>query len=566
MPDHPFSEWTLERYEREFARRHRLHDVIDFWAERKPDAVAIIFHDEGCEETWRSLKLLSEAVARELLAAGFRKGDFLACSLPFTRQHVALELACFRIGAIHVPLDLRLSAMDVVRALEQLRPRAYVYDPASFGPSLQDFSAQIQVHCPWLPHLLETGPEGCLLDVARNRRSWAPASVYPAQALAETLQKASRAVSEYDGAQVIFTTGSTGPPKPALLTHRSITAQNMSLGAGFRFGENTRILVNLPPSHVGGQAEILLTALFWGGIPVVLKSFDPRRSLEAVEKHRVNLLGQIPAMFYLEWRLPGYSQFDLSNLELVVYGGQSAPLSFVQQMAQMAPRVATGLGLTEASGFCTYTRPGATAEEVSQSLGYATPAYPFTIRAPMREDGLAGEELPEGETGHICFRGPQTFAGYVGDPEATRKTISRDGFLYTGDLGYQRDGQLYLRGRAKWVIKVAGYQVFPADVEQHFSRLTGKVACCAAVGVEHKLFGEAIVLFVERRPGVELAVEELRQHARSMTRYMRPLHYVFLEPGQMPLNRAGKIDYVRLSEQARQLIKELRRAHHWDPS
>jgi acyl-CoA synthetase (AMP-forming)/AMP-acid ligase II len=151
----------------------------------------------------------------------------------------------------------------------------------------------------------------------------------------------------------------------------------------------------------------------------------------------------------------------------------------------------------------------------------------------------------------VCFQGPQTFLGYVNEPEATARTISRDGFLYTGDMGFRDEQGLHFSGRAKWIIKPAGHQVFPGDVENHFCRLEDKVAACAAVGVEHPLLAEAIVAFVEKKPGVELTPAELRGHAKGMASYMRPLHYVILEPGAMPLNRAAKSDYLRLSQMAR---------------
>ena len=144
------------------------------------------------------------------------------------------------------------------------------------------------------------------------------------------------------------------------------------------------------------------------------------------------------------------------------------------------------------------------------------PIYPCTIRQPMREDGYAGEELPAGEIGHVCFRGPQTFLGYVNDPEATAKAISRDGFLYTGDLGFKDAAGLHLTGREKWVIKSMGYQIFPGDVEAHICGLTEKVANCVVVGVAHAVVSEAVVAVVEKRPGVELSRQELDRHARAL--------------------------------------------------
>lgn len=514
--DHPaLPRLTLDAYARDFAGRHRLHDVVDYWAERKPDSPVVIQFDQKRTLSWSELSAASRRAARRLRSIGFVPGDFLATSLPFTVEHIILEYACFRLGVVLTPLDLRLR-------------------PAEVEACLKAVGAKLHVTPESLPDIMQ-GEERDFADHADPDA----------------------------GALAIFTTGSTGSPKSALLSHRNITVQNMCLGGAFGFREDIRVLVNLPPSHVGGQTEALMTTLFYGGTAVVLSAFDPVRSLDAIRECRVQLIGQIPAMFQLEWRRPEYAAADLSSLEIVLYGGQQAPVPMLEKMAAMAPRLATGLGLTECAGFCTYTPPGVPPELLAASLGFDMPAYPMTIRREMREDGSAGEELPEGEVGHVCFRGPQTFLGYVNDPDATRRAISSDGWLYTGDLGARGPEGLRLAGRAKWVIKPAGYQVFPGDVERHILQLP-QVGACGVVGAEHKTLSEAVVAFVEMKPGATITVQELRRHARGIASYMRPLHYVILEPGQLPLNRSVKTDYVRLAEMARAEVARLRDAGRWD--
>jgi len=554
---------TLADYDGRFAGRHRLHDVIAYWAGRKPEEAAIVHHDRGVTDTWKGLDEASTALAAELLRLGLRKGDFLAASLPFTPEHILLEYACFKVGVIHAPLDLRLSPEEVLRSVDQVRAAGYAFLGKTRAADFRELGRAVQGRCPSVRLLLQFSAEEETIEGAEPFAALARRMAEIGPEARRAVAEASAQVGEDDGAQVIFTTGSTGTPKPALLTHRSITVQNMCLGAAF-FGEGRRVLVNLPPSHVGGQAELLMTTLFTGGTAVVLQVFDAAKSIEAIEKYRVQLIGQIPAMFQLEWRLGSYGSYDLSSLETVVYGGQAAPLSMLEKMRTMAPEIATGLGLTEASGFCTYTPLTGDVESVARSLGGDMPVYRMSIRRPMKEDGSAGEELPDGETGHVCFQGPQTFSGYVNDPEATRRTVSTDGVLYTGDLGYRDADGLHLAGRSRWVMKPRGYQVFPGQVEEHFLKLTSQVAACGVVGVEHALFTEGIVAFVEKKPEAELTVAELKRHARSLTAYMRPQHYVVLEPGTLPLNRVAKTDYVRLAEMARQEVERLRTAGMWD--
>jgi fatty-acyl-CoA synthase len=242
------------------------------------------------------------------------------------------------------------------------------------------------------------------------------------------------------------------------------------------------------------------------------------------------------------------------------------PRAFLDRLRAMAPAIGTGLGLTETSGFCTYTAPGATTEELARGIGWDMPACPISIREPMREDGTAGGLRPEGEVGEICFTGPQVFLGYLGDPAATARAISSEGVLYTGDLGaYTREGGLRLAGRAKLVLKPKGYQVFPGDVEDHIvGALAGRVAAVACVGAEHAVYSEGIVAFVEVAPGATVTGAEVRRACEAIASYARPGHVEVLPPGGIPLNRVAKTDYLTLRERAAEIVAGLRAEGGWD--
>ncbi|MGA3068981.1 MAG: class I adenylate-forming enzyme family protein [Terracidiphilus sp.] len=565
-------QFTRDDYEEVFADRHLLQGVLAKWTKDKPDAPAILSADGNRAVTWRDFDRVTTALAKELLRLGFAKGDFLVTLLPLSVDHVLLEYGCFKIGVIVAPLDLRLSSAEVIRALEILRPRGFAGLGLNAPFDFRELWRAVQTHCEWIQHLIAVDSNeaipGARSFASIAEPAWravtgaSPGTAPESAALAGLAS----AVTEDDAALVIFTTGSTGSPKPALLSHRNITVQNMCIcGAFFGGDRGSRTLVNLPPSHVGGQTELLMSTFFGGGTAVLLEVFDAGRSLRAVTRHRVEILGQIPAMFNLEWMLKDYDRHDLSSLKFAAYGGHAVSRPFVDRLAAMAPVIGTGLGLTEAAGFCTYIQANAADREtILAGLGQDMPIYPCSIRQPMRADGDAGDELPSGEIGHVCFRGPQTFLGYFNDPRATAQAISRDGFLYTGDLGSKDAAGLHLTGREKWVIKSFGYQIFPGDVERHICRLAGKVANCVVVGVAHAVISEAVVAVVEKKPEVELNRNELDRHARSLPSYMRPRHWIILEPGQMPLNRVVKPDYGRAQEMARQEIAQLRDRGEWD--
>jgi acyl-CoA synthetase (AMP-forming)/AMP-acid ligase II len=555
MATPPIPQVTLEQFETEYRDRHLIHRAIDWWAERTPGDAAVVNATRGTTLTWRELERGSMAIAAELARMGFRQGDYLAASLPLLNEHILLELACFRLGAIHAPLDLRLQPAEAIRCLNLIQPKGYFFLGKTPAVDFAALGEAVRARCDSIEHLVQCSPAAeCIAGAT---------SLFDLLARVHPEPFESR-VTEHDGAQVIFTTGSTGSPKPALLSHRSITCQNLCLGTAFHFGPGQRVLCNLPASHVGGQAEILLTSLFTGAAAVTLEIFDAVKSLDAIERHGVTLLGQIPAMFNLEWRTADFARRNLASLETAVYGGQAVPRPFLERMLQMAPRIATGLGLTESSGFCTYSHRTPDASELERGIGWAMPAYRLAIREPMDARGAAGRELAEGQVGHICFQGPQTFLGYVNDPEATAATVSTDAWLYTGDVGFVDQHGLHFSGRAKWILKPAGHQVFPGDIENHFAALTDRVANIGIVGHEHRLWSEGIVAFVERQPGADLTEAELRKHARSLAGYMRPLHYAILEPGTMPLNRNVKVDVVRLQEMARVEVAKLRERGRWD--
>ncbi len=377
-----------------------------------------------------------------------------------------------------------------------------------------------------------------------------------------------------EGAMIIYTTGSTGFPKPAVLSNAGIIAQNLCMSKGFEITPEDRMIVNLPPSHVGCQTEQLMTTIFAGGIAVVLHGFKADKSLEAIEKYKVTAFGQIPSLFVMEWRLKrqygaqkDYDEYDLSSLRFALYGGQAVSKRFLEKLKTMAPNFGSGLGLTEMSGFVSYTPfgPDVTPDDILASLGHDFPITPLSIREPMPEPGVPGQEKPDGEIGEVCYSGPQVFIKYYGNEEATKSTIAigEDGqcICYTGDLGYKDDKGLHLVGRGKFVIKPKGYQVFPPEVEEHIQKLP-EVSLAGVIGVKHEVFTEGVVAFVETAPGKKITVKKLSEHCQKLAGYKRPSLFVIVD--EIPLNRVDKTDYQELQTMVKPIIEKERAEGRWD--
>ena len=565
MKDHQKDERCRQMYE---ALLPNIADYVALYAKQRPGETAIIEHNTGETITWKKFNTSVSAFAAKLLSIGLVRGDIVATSLPLLKEHVYLIYACYRIGVIIAPLDLRLKAKEIRYCLDKMKPKAYFFlgktPVADFRPLIRE----VMTECPFVRHWVQFQKEADLImegAVGITQFVKDIKKVFLLNLLTGRVRLAHRQVGKRDAALIIFTTGSTGSPKPALLCHENILIQNIGLCVGFELRECDRMLINLPPSHVGCTTEQLGTILFGGGVAVILHIFDAKLSLEAVEKHRVTIIGQIPALFNMEWRLPEYAKYDLSSLRFALYGGQAVPREFLVKMKAMAPRIGTGLGLTETAGFCTYTNVDADVDELAQGLGFDSPLCPLTIRAFMNKDGTAGPEKPKGEAGEICFSGPQVFLGYLGDPENTAKTVSQEGICYTGDLGTYDEKGLHFSGRAKLVIKPKGYQVFPDDVESHISaKLKGRAGMIAVVGAEHEVFIEGIMAFVECLEGQTITPEEVLAACSDISAYSRPSHVVILKAGEIPLNRVAKTDYLTLRERAAGIVRELRARGGWD--
>jgi fatty-acyl-CoA synthase len=545
-----------------------LSDYVSKHAREKGDELALIEYDTGAEISWKKFEQAMDAFAAKLLSLGLKKGDVIATSLPLLKEHVFLEYACFKTGIIIAPLDLRLKAVEVKDAFERVKPKAYFFlgktPRADFTPIVEEVKKAAPYCRCWIQFQPE--PEGIIpgaqyiKDFAKDIK-WK----FIFSKISGSVKKANRKIQKRDPALIIFTTGSTGMPKPAMICHENILLQNIGLAVAFGIDPGERMLVNLPPSHVGCQTEQLMTPIYAGETSVIMHIFDAEKTLDAIQKHKITIFGQIPALFAMQWRLPNYDRYDLSSLRFAIYGGQAVDKPFLEKLRTMAPLMGTGLGLTETAGFCTYTPTDWKVEEIVDSIGFDSPLCPISIREPMKADGSAGAEKKAGDIGEICFEGPQVFLGYMNDEANTRKTVTTDGVCYTGDIGFYNDTGLHFAGRSKFVIKPKGYQVFPAEVENFITdSFKDRVVRTGCVGVKHDVFTEAIVACVEIKQGTSLTREELDAKMKEVAAYKRPSHYIFLEEGKMPLNRVAKVDVLELKKMADVEIDGLRRQGKWD--
>jgi fatty-acyl-CoA synthase len=561
-----------------FVHLPRLGDYVDHWAMKLPDCKAMIQHEDGKTVTYARFKTLVDFFALRLLSMGIQPGDRVASLLVLVPEHMALMYACFRIGAIFAPLDVRLKDEEVVREINKIEPRAFFFLGDTPVRDFREAGAAVKSNCPAVAHLVQFTPDprpGDILEgavgITRLMDKKRLLALKIKDLFNRRLKRVYAGVTGDTPVLIIFTTGTTGAPKPAVLTHRNIIVQNevLARGLGAVPGDDMRILVNLPPSHVGCVTECFMTCMAVAGTAVMLRIFDAKASLEAIQAHRVNALGMIPTQYRMLWNVPGYDTYDLSSVKKAAYAGSAADLTFLRRLQKMAPQTFTGIGMTENAGFATFTPPNIPPEEMVGQVGRAfADLAEVTIREPMQPDGSAGAELPTGEIGEICYHPPIVFAGYFNMPEETARAVSREGILYTGDLGrFEEKGTyraLYLSGRRKFMIKQKGYNVFPDEVEDHIARMDG-VAAAEVVGMPHELFDEGIFAFVRLENGATITAEQVMNHCSQIAAYKRPQHVAICAAGEdFPLTRSAKVDKLALMEQAADMIAALRQDGAWD--
>lgn len=344
-------------------------------------------------------------------------------------------------------------------------------------------------------------------------------------------------------ALILFTSGTTGQPKAALLSHRSIT-NNVSHGAAVianTAADRAVWLVTLPMFHLAACVVAAIGTLSLHGTLVTMRQFDAALALRLVEEERVSITNIVPTLMRAMMRHPDLGMRDISSFHTVMLGGAPIPPDLVQQVEGLGMIPIVGYGLTEAP-MVTMTRAGDTWMDQVNTCGLPLPHIEVGIADPV-----SGAQRSCGEVGEVCTRGFNTFIGYYKDPVATAAALTEDGWLRTGDLGVLDDrGYMSMVGRAKDMIIRGGENVYPREIEDHLVHLPG-IADAAVIGLPDDYYGEVVAAFVQLAAGERLdpaaASETLRV---SLTGYKIPSRWFVVD--EFPLTPSGKIQKPTLRE------------------
>jgi long-chain acyl-CoA synthetase len=490
-------------------------DLVRDTARRSPDKTALIFHDQPVKYSEVDREI--DRAAAGFAALGIERGDRVAVLVHNVPHFVYAYHGLLRAGAVMIPLNTGYTFEEVSYILADAEARAVVVAEPFIGTvdGLRDT-------LPMIEHVIVAGshaPVGAITWEQMLGRGGEAPLVAPA---GDEL------------AVIAYTSGTTGKPKGAMLTHGNLLANldQMAQVPQLAEAEDDVVLLALPMFHIYALNVILGLTLRVGAAAVLMERFDAVGSLDAIERHRVTVLFGAPPMFIAWLHTPGVDRYDLSKVRLAVSGAAPLPGMVLEDFRRrLGITIWEGYGLTE-------TAPGLTSNAMGEH------AKPGSIGKPLpgvelRIVDAHGEDVEEGDPGEIIVRGPNVFHGYWRQQEASDEAL-RDGWFRTGDVGYaDSDGYVFLVDRKKDLILVSGFNVYPREVEDAIYRHP-KVADVAVIGVPHPYTGEAVKAFVVLKPGESATEEEILDFCRKyLARFKCPGVIEFV--AELPHLPTGKV-------------------------
>lgn len=510
---------------------------VEHWAEKTPDAEAIVF--ESRRITYAQLREQVDAAARAFIAAGVGAGDRVAMLAAACPEFLITFMAANKIGAIWLGLSPKFALAELDFVMGDAQPALLIALRTYQDRDLAEEVVALAQNHPCIKQALVLGdaPAGCTnFDEFVNRDRAEIDSLLDERAATTTPD---------DGALLLYTSGSTGKPKGVLLSHRNVVTSGTIQNKHFHM-DPMRPILHFPINHVAATVEIGFANLQAGGACVMLEAFDPAKTLALIERERITMLGQVPTMFLMEFGLPQFTTTDFSSVQGVIWGGSSAPKRVLDGMLALAARhgarVMTGYGATEMSGFVTFTHPDDPVDTLTWCAGRCAPEYALRIVDDQRNP------LPAGSVGEIAVRGPVIFQRYWNRPDLTRTVLDDDGWYYSGDLGsVDEAGRLRISGRKTEMFKTGGENVYPREIEDVLEQHPA-VLIAAVVSVPDDTYQEVGWAAVMPHPGHSPSPHELEALCRDRLANFKVPKRIAIWP-VLPLLPNGKVNKVALKSQ-----------------
>ena len=498
-----------------------------------PDALAIV--DAGKEPEWRLTYRQMNARANRLAnwlrdVAGTGPGDRVAVLAADGVEHLDCFFACSKLGAIHTALNWRLHWRELVGISENTRPAVLIYSD-DFREAVVQVEAEIRESGFAIRHYLHLEGDGITgsLDYESTIAA-SPDSPVTYEAL-----------DKEDPAALIFTGGTTGLPKAAMVSHRMIGWN--TLNTVIHDVTHRDVYLNVfPMFHTGGLFVYTLPQVIFGGTTILLRRFDPGRVLELIEREQVTIFAGVPTMYQMMTQAPNWASADLSSLRFCTSGGAPLPVPLVEMYTrEKGIRFKQGFGMTE-FGPGIFALAPEDAVRKAGSIGRPN----FFVDARIVDD--ENRPLGPGEVGELVLKGPSYCSGYFDNPEATAEAVDQEGWFHTGDLAYHdEEWYFYIVDRKKDMFISGGENVYPAEIEAVLYKHPA-VQMCAVVGLPDPKWGQVGQACVVLKPGAEANEEALIAFMQDhLARYKVPRGVRFL--AELPISSAGKILKRELREQ-----------------
>ncbi|KAB0266780.1 malonate--CoA ligase [Microvirga brassicacearum] len=473
--------------------------------------------------TYGDFDRLSARLAHAVSARGVDPGDRVAVQVEKSVEALALYIACMRVGAVYVPLNTAYTAAEMQYFIADAEPSLVVCDPAQaaqLAPLAENAGSRIET--------LDADGKGTLVDLAST--------------LPDTFS--GRAAKPDDVAAILYTSGTTGRSKGAMLTQGNLLSNALALTNIWRFSSDDVLLHALPIYHTHGLFVATNVILRAGASMIYLPKFDVDEVISLLP--RATAMMGVPTFYTRLLAHPGFTREAASSIRLFISG--SAPLlasTHEEFSARTGHAILERYGMTETGMITSNPYDG---DRIAGTVGFPLPEVEIRVAQPD-----TGEVLAQGEIGVVEVRGPNVFKGYWRMPEKTAQEFRADGFFVTGDIGrIDERGNLHIVGRSKDLIITGGFNVYPKEIELAIDALEG-VAETAVIGIPHPDFGEGVMAAVVPQPGVELNEAQILERIRgNLAKFKQPKRIVIVP--ELPRNTMGKVQKNVLREQYRDMF------------
>ena len=537
--------------------RKTIPKLLDETVQKNPSGSAFVFSEQGIRWSWLEFKRQVDDLAAGLLAIGLKAGDRVGIWSPNRSEWVVTQFATAQIGIVLVNINPAYRVAELEYALNKVRIKAlilaekfktsdYVDMVRSLAPELEN-SEPGRLYSQRLPHLrwvIHTGKNHLL-----GMQNFSDLLKYGGPAQKARLGEIARSLQPDDAINVQFTSGTTGSPKGATLSHHNIINNAWCVAQAMKLTHKDRLCVPVPLYHCFGMVLSVLACVSVGASMVFPgEAFEPAATLKAVSEERCTALHGVPTMFIAELALPNFSEYDLSSLRTGIMAGAPCPIETMKRVVQdmNMHEVTIAYGMTETSPVSFQSSTDDPLEKRVSTVGRVMPHLEIKIVDDQ------GQVVPVGTKGELCTRGYSVMKGYWEDPDKTADAI-HDGWMFTGDLAtLDEDGYCNIVGRVKDMLIRGGENIYPREIEEFLFR-NPKVSEVQVFGVPDPKYGEEICAWIVLKSGQSMTEDEVKNFCRGqIAHYKVPRYVKFVQA--LPMTVTGKPQKFVMSEM---MAKEL---------